>query len=61
MEMRRGATGVVLRDAAGSFGGGHAQWYPNGQDALTMEALAIRDALAFARDRGVATTTSGNR
>jgi ribonuclease HI len=47
------ATGVVLRDVAGNFGGGRAQCYPHGLEALTMEALALRDGMAFARDRGV--------
>jgi len=42
--------GAVLCDAAGNFCGRHAQWHPHGLDALTMEALAIRDRMALARE-----------
>jgi len=41
--------GAVLCDAAGNFCGRHAQWHPHGLDALTMEALAIRDRMALSR------------
>lgn len=48
-----GATGVVLRDASGQFVGAKAVWYPHGFDALTLEALACRDGVLLARDKGV--------
>lgn len=53
LEQGKGATGVVHRNSTGRFCGGRAQWYTHCLDALTMEALAVRDGLAFARDRGV--------
>ena len=49
----QGATAVVLRSDDGSFGGGRARWYPHGLDALMMEAIACRDGLQFAREKGV--------
>lgn len=53
-DLGQGAVGAVLRDSTGMFGGGRAQWYCHGLDALTMEALACRDGMAFAREKGSA-------
>ena len=49
----QGASGIALRNDAGLFVGGQARWYPHGLDALTLEALACRDGVALARDKGV--------
>lgn len=49
----QGATGIILRSDDGNFCGGRAQWYPHGLDALTMEAIACRDGLQLAREKGV--------
>ena len=48
----KGATGAVIRDHNGTFHGGSAKWYGHCMDALTMEALAFRDAVIFAKQRG---------
>ena len=53
-DVGQGASGVVLRSSTGEFLVGRARWYPHGLDALTIEALACRDGLEAARDRGVA-------
>jgi ribonuclease HI len=49
----QGATGAVLRDVDGRFKGGRARWHPHGLDALMMEALACRDGIQLAREKGV--------
>ena len=49
----QGASGIALRNDAGLFVGGQARWYSHGLDALTLEALACRDGVALARDKGV--------
>jgi ribonuclease HI len=49
---RTGATGVVLRDHDGQSYGGSARWYELSLNALTSEALACRDGLQYARNRG---------
>jgi hypothetical protein len=36
----QGASGVVLRDPAGTFRGGRARWHRHGLNALSMEAVA---------------------
>jgi len=48
----KGATGAVIRDHNDTFHGGSAKWYGHCMDALTMEALAFRDAVIFAKQRG---------
>lgn len=48
-----GATGVVLRDHEGTTWGGSAKWYNHCLNALTTEALACRDGMQFALDRGM--------
>nr|TKW03309.1 hypothetical protein SEVIR_7G015900v2 [Setaria viridis] len=35
-----GASGAVLRDPTGAFGGAHARWYGTSLSALAMEAHA---------------------
>jgi ribonuclease HI len=49
----RGATGMVLRDQDGRVCGGRAKWYDHCLDALSTEAMACRDGLRYAIDRGV--------
>jgi ribonuclease HI len=49
----QGATAAVLRSDDGSFAGGRARWYPHGLDALMMEAIACRDGIHLAREKGV--------
>jgi ribonuclease HI len=49
---RTGATGGVLRDHDGQSYGGSARWYELSLNALTSEALACRDGLQYARNRG---------
>ncbi|CAD6219989.1 unnamed protein product [Miscanthus lutarioriparius] len=46
----QGPSGVALRNDSGLFAGGQARWYPQGLDALTLEALACRDGAVLARD-----------
>ena len=48
----KGATGAVIRDHNGTFHGGSAKWYGYCMDALMMEALAFRDAVILAKQRG---------
>lgn len=50
---RQGNTGVVIRDHAGVFCGAQAKWHENCVDALTMEAVACKEGLKFARQCGV--------
>lgn len=47
------ASGVVLRDHDGRTCGGTARWHAHCLTALSAEALACRDGLLYARDRGV--------
>jgi hypothetical protein len=49
-DMGQGATGVVIRDSAGTFIGGRALWYRHGLNALMMEAVACRDGVILARE-----------
>jgi hypothetical protein len=49
-DMGQGATGVVIRDSAGTFIGGRALWYRHGLNALMMEAVAYRDGVILARE-----------
>lgn len=48
----RGATGAVLHDHNGRFRGGSAKWYDHCLDALSMEALALRDSVILATKFG---------
>jgi ribonuclease HI len=49
----QGATVVVLWDSAGTFVGGRARWQCHGLDALMMEALACKDGVTLANERGI--------
>lgn len=46
-------TGVILRNHSGVFEGGRARWHHYGLNALTMEALACKDGVALAREKGI--------
>lgn len=47
------SSGVVLRDHAGRTCGGKAAWYEYCLNALTAEAVACRDGMVYALERGV--------
>jgi hypothetical protein len=48
-----GATGAVLRDHEGRICGGSAKWYNHCLNALATEAMACRNGMQLAIDRGV--------
>ncbi|RLM69669.1 hypothetical protein C2845_PM17G04900 [Panicum miliaceum] len=50
---RKGSTGVVIRDHAGTLCGAQAKWHENCADAPTMDAIACKEGLEFARQCGV--------
>ena len=47
-----GATSVVLRDGSGSFIAAQCKFLPVAVDAITSEAMAMRDGLVFANSLG---------
>ena len=49
----QGATGVVLWNHSDSFVSGRARWYLYGLDSLALEALAYKDGVLLAMERGV--------
>lgn len=48
-----GATGAILRDHEGTICGGSAKWYDHCMNALTTEAVACRNGMQFALERGM--------
>lgn len=46
-------SGVALRDHEGRTCGGRVRWYDHCLNALTAEALASRDGMLYAQERGV--------
>jgi ribonuclease HI len=51
MEMQ-GATGFVVRDHLGQLIVAQALWYPHAASPMAMEALALRDGVRFALEKG---------
>jgi hypothetical protein len=47
-----GSTGLVVRDHEGELILAQALWYPHAASPMAMEALAIRDAVQLAVERG---------
>lgn len=47
------ASGLALRDYEGRVCGGRAKWYDHCLNALTAEALACRNGMLYAQERGV--------
>ena len=52
-----GATGLVLCDHSGSLIRGQALWYGQAENALIMEAFAVRDGTKLACDLGLGNIT----
>ena len=52
INMRSGATGVVIRDDKGNFLAAQCKYIPHVADAMMAEATAMRDGLVFANSLG---------
>jgi ribonuclease HI len=51
-EEMQGATGLVVRDHVGSLISAQALWYAHAASPMIMKAIAIRDAVKLATERG---------
>ena len=47
-----GATAAIIRDERGTFLAGYCRYIPFAADAVTTEAMAMRDGLGFANSLG---------